>query len=88
MITPEEQARIEQLESMLAAAREHWKFQQAREAKHEQVRRSHRITALAGGGERECARRRRQYSHLMDKWAHECVAPHEVMRRVARRIGG
>lgn len=87
-MNPDQMEPLSELEMILQAARERQRFQRAREARHEMVRWSHRVTALAGGGERECARRRRQYSHLMDKWAHECVAPYEVMCRVARRIGG
>jgi hypothetical protein len=34
--------------------------QAVREERHEATRRRHRIMAMSGGGERECARRRRQ----------------------------
>jgi len=73
MKTPDEQERHEELQRVLAAAREHQRFQEAREHRHEEVRRSHRATALAGGGERECARRRRQRAAPGDKWLRSAV---------------
>lgn len=68
----------EQTLVVIEAAKAHQRFQAAREARHEAVRRSHRVTAHVGGGEQECARRRRQCDARRSRWVRWAVGNLQV----------
>lgn len=73
------------LEGLRDAAAARLRLKAKREDKHEAVRRQHRMTAAAGGGERECSRRRKQEYHLLSKWHYEGLPNDEIQRLLAIR---